>query len=153
RFFSWGYNLLVRTLLGTRVRDCDCALKVFRKETLLELLPQTEGFFVNTEMLARANRLGYHVAEAPVRHRPRLAGTSKVSLWDIPRTLRILLPYWWSRVLFPGDARSAEREAQSAEREAQSAEREAQSAGRSALRALRFALLVGVAALLLFSRL
>jgi glycosyltransferase involved in cell wall biosynthesis len=32
RFFSWGYNTLVRTLLGARVRDCDCALKVFRKE-------------------------------------------------------------------------------------------------------------------------
>src|SRR5438552_996146 len=25
RFFSWGYNRLVRLLLGTRVRDCDCA--------------------------------------------------------------------------------------------------------------------------------
>src|SRR5205823_6696403 len=50
RFFSWGYNLLVRTLLGTRVRDCDCALKVFRKEALANLLPQTRGFFVNTEM-------------------------------------------------------------------------------------------------------
>src|SRR5262245_22075863 len=28
-FLSRGYNLLARTLLGTRVRDVDCALKVF----------------------------------------------------------------------------------------------------------------------------
>src|SRR5262249_2295025 len=28
RFFSWGFNTLIRTLLGTGVRDCDCALKV-----------------------------------------------------------------------------------------------------------------------------
>src|SRR5207248_8075375 len=27
---SWGYNAAVRALLGTRVRDVDCALKVFR---------------------------------------------------------------------------------------------------------------------------
>jgi dolichol-phosphate mannosyltransferase len=102
RFFSWGYNTLVRALLGTRVRDCDCALKVFRKDALAELLPETAGFFVNTEMLTRARQHGYRVAEAGVRHRPRLRGASKVSLADIPRTLRTLLPFWWSRVLFPG---------------------------------------------------
>src|SRR5689334_13012960 len=34
RFASWGYNQLVRALLGTRVRDCDCALKVFQKDAL-----------------------------------------------------------------------------------------------------------------------
>jgi dolichol-phosphate mannosyltransferase len=102
RFASWGYNVLVRTLLGTRVRDCDCALKVFRREALARLLPQTGGFFVNTEMLTRARQLGYDVAEVGVRHRPRLGGVSKVSLGDIPRTLRALLPFWWSRVLFPG---------------------------------------------------
>src|SRR5207237_249722 len=28
RFISWGYNVVVRALLGTGVRDCDCALKV-----------------------------------------------------------------------------------------------------------------------------
>lgn len=100
RFVSWGYNLLVRTLLKTRVRDCDCALKVLRKEALATLLPETRGFFVNAEMLARARQLGYAVAEVGVRHRPRMHGSSKVSLWDIPRTLGTLLPFWWSQVLF-----------------------------------------------------
>lgn len=102
RFVSWAYNLLVRALLGTQVRDCDCALKVFRKETLARLLPETSGFFVNTEMLARARQLGYRVAEQGVRHRPRVGGSSTVSLREIPRTLKTLLPFWWSRVLFPG---------------------------------------------------
>src|SRR4051794_25876 len=49
RAVSRGYNLLVRTLLGTRVRDCDCALKVFRRAALARLLPEADGFFVNTE--------------------------------------------------------------------------------------------------------
>ncbi|MCI0456284.1 MAG: glycosyltransferase family 2 protein, partial [Gemmataceae bacterium] len=102
RFYSWGYNVLVRLLLGTRVRDCDCALKVFRKDALANLLPQSRGFFVNTEMLTRARQLGYPILQVGVRHRPRLHGSSKVTLRDIPRTLAVLLPFWWSCVLFPG---------------------------------------------------
>jgi dolichol-phosphate mannosyltransferase len=101
---SRGYNLLVRTLLGTGVRDCDCALKVFRRDALAQLLPETNGFFVNTEMLTRARQLGYGVAEVGVRHRRRLRGRSSVSLREVPRVLSELLPFWWSRVLFPGSA-------------------------------------------------
>jgi dolichol-phosphate mannosyltransferase len=104
RFLSGGFNLLVRTLLGTRVRDCDCALKVFRRDALARLLPETDGFFVNAEMLARARQLGLDVAEAGVRHRPRLRGVSKVALSHIPHVLATLVPFWWSRVLFPGTA-------------------------------------------------
>src|SRR5262249_16883457 len=102
RFLSRGYNLLARTLLGTRVRDIDCALKVFRREVLPDLLPQSRGFFVNTEMLCRARQHGHEIAVVGVRHPPRFSGTSKVSLSDVPRTLRTLLPFWWSEVLFPG---------------------------------------------------
>ena len=101
------YNLLVRTLLGTGVRDCDCALKVYRRDALGQLLPEANGFFVNTEMLTRARQLGFKVAEVGVRHRPRLQGHSSVSLREVPKVLGELLPFWWSRVLFPGAAGAA----------------------------------------------
>ena len=81
------------------MRDVDCALKVFCREALAQLLPESRGYFVNTEMLTRARQLGFGVAEVPVTHRPRLRGGSKVALTDIPRTLAVLLPFWWSRVL------------------------------------------------------
>jgi dolichol-phosphate mannosyltransferase len=110
RFFSWGYNLLARTLLGTGVRDCDCALKVFHRDVAIDLLPDTAGFFVNTEILTRARQRGYAIAEVGVSHRPRLSGTSKVSIGDIPRTLRALLPFWWTRVMFPDSAQRPEQE-------------------------------------------
>jgi glycosyltransferase involved in cell wall biosynthesis len=100
RFFSWGFNLLVRTMLGTRVRDCDCALKVFRKDALQNLLPSARGFFVNTEILTKARQLGYEVAQVGVRHRPRARGVSKVSLLDIPRILAVLLPFWWAQMVW-----------------------------------------------------
>jgi dolichol-phosphate mannosyltransferase len=103
RFFSWGYNQIVRRLIGTGVRDCDCALKVFRRDALRNLLPESTHFFVNTEMLARARQSGLPVAEIGVTHRPRRHGQSKVSLGDIPRTLAVLLPFWWSKVLFAGE--------------------------------------------------
>src|SRR5436853_2884323 len=104
RFFSWGYNQLVRRLVGTGVRDCDCALKVFRRDALAALLPESTGFFVNSEMLTRARQQGLAVAEVGVRHRPRRFGSSKVSWRDVPRTLAVLLPFWWSRVLFAGSS-------------------------------------------------
>jgi dolichol-phosphate mannosyltransferase len=109
RFLSWGYNFLVRLLLGTGVRDCDCALKLFRREALAKLLPRSRGFFVNAEMLTRARQRGLYVAEVGVRHRPRLRGRSKVSLLDVPRTLVELIPFWWNEALFVKPARPCRR--------------------------------------------
>jgi glycosyltransferase involved in cell wall biosynthesis len=102
KFYSRGYNLLARFLLGTPVRDIDCALKVFRRDVLERILPETGGFFVNTEMLTRARQLHLGIAEIGVRHRPRRRGESKVSSGDIPRVLNALLPFWWMRVMFAG---------------------------------------------------
>ena len=62
----------IELLLGTQVRDCDCALKVFRKQELSHLLPNSTNFFVNTEMLARACQHNLAVTEVGVTHRPRL---------------------------------------------------------------------------------
>jgi glycosyltransferase involved in cell wall biosynthesis len=99
RFLSWGYNVLVRLFLGTGVRDCDCALKVFQRDALQYLLPDSAGFFVNSEMLCRARQLGFAVAEVGVRHRPRRSGASKVSLAEVPRTFATLAHFWWRHVV------------------------------------------------------
>jgi dolichol-phosphate mannosyltransferase len=99
RVLSRGYNVLARALCGTRVRDVDCALKVFRREVIAGLLPEARGFFVNTEMMTRARQLGLKVAELPVTHRPRAGGESKVSLREVPRTFRTLLRFWWREVV------------------------------------------------------
>ncbi|MFQ3649813.1 MAG: glycosyltransferase [Gemmataceae bacterium] len=108
KVLSRGYNLLARTLLGTVVRDIDCALKVFQREALQALLPESHGFFVNTEMLTRARQQGFAIAEVGVRHRPRVRGCSTVSWREVPRTLGQLLPFWWTRASFAGERRSQE---------------------------------------------
>jgi glycosyltransferase involved in cell wall biosynthesis len=101
RFLSWGYNRLAKMFLGIPVHDIDCALKLFQRRCLPEIMPQSNNFFVNTEMLSRACQAGLSVAEVGVHHRPRAAGASKVSLRDIPKTLFALLSFWWSQRLFP----------------------------------------------------
>ncbi len=103
RFFSWGYNTLVQLLMGSRIRDIDCALKIYHKDSLPGILPEANNFFANTEMLSKARGQDLSVVDVGVHHRPRAAGESKVSLRDIPQTLKSLLPFWWTRVLFSGE--------------------------------------------------
>jgi glycosyltransferase involved in cell wall biosynthesis len=77
RALAWGWGILVRGLFGLRVRDIDCAFKVFRRP-LLEALPIASiGAFVNTEILVRATRAGFRIREVPVSHHPRAAGRAK----------------------------------------------------------------------------
>ncbi len=98
--YSRGYNLLVRMLLGTRVRDCDCALKIFRRDQILALELESNGFFFNGELLARARLAGHTVTEVGVSHYPRVRGESKVSILHIFPVFATLLRFWWSKVLF-----------------------------------------------------
>jgi len=99
-FLSRGYNLLVHSLLGSGVKDCDCALKLFRKNALNKILPEARNFFVNTEMLHKAACHNLNITEVPVRHRMRYAGKSKVGWKEVPKTLKTLVPYWFSNHLF-----------------------------------------------------
>ncbi len=74
------YNVLVRALLGLKTRDCDCALKLFRRRVLSQLEIEADGFLVNAEILAKLRCNGVSIAEVDVRHRRRVDGTSTVSL-------------------------------------------------------------------------
>jgi dolichol-phosphate mannosyltransferase len=101
-FCSRVYNGLVRTLVGTTVRDIDCAFKMFRRAKLEQLAITTDGFLVNTELLTQARQKGYSIVEVGVSHRPRCEGQSTVSIRHIPAVLTSLLRFWWNKVQFPG---------------------------------------------------
>ncbi|MHC4262771.1 MAG: glycosyltransferase family 2 protein [Planctomycetota bacterium] len=92
---SWTYNRLVRVLFGIRVRDVDCAFKLFRRESVQSMQLESTDFFVDTEMLAETRRLGLRMAEQGVRHYPRFAGSTTVRPSDIPRTLFTVARMWW----------------------------------------------------------
>jgi glycosyltransferase involved in cell wall biosynthesis len=91
---SWGYNLLVRILFRIRVRDVDCAFKLFRREIFDRIHIELKKFFVDTEVLAKATKLKLRITEIGVRHFPRTAGQSTVRPSHIVHTLREVVSMW-----------------------------------------------------------
>ncbi|MFB6094589.1 MAG: flippase-like domain-containing protein [Halanaeroarchaeum sp.] len=77
---SRGFNLLVRVLLGSDLRDHQAGFKAMSREAFEDLHPDVEDdhWFWDTEMLVRAQRRGYRVKEFPVDWTPM--GDSKVDL-------------------------------------------------------------------------
>jgi putative flippase GtrA len=65
---SRGYNLLLRTLMGTRFSDAQCGFKAIRRDQARALLPLTRdtGWFFDTELLVLAERAGLRIHEVPV---------------------------------------------------------------------------------------
>ncbi len=104
KFYSRGYNLVARTLLGTEVRDIDCAFKMFHREVIQSIEITTDGFLVNSEILTTATQRGCAIVEVGVSHRARVEGESTVSIAHIPVVLGDLFRFWWNRVQFAGSA-------------------------------------------------
>lgn len=91
---SWCYNRLVGVIFRVQVRDVDCAYKLMRRELIDKIDIECDDFFVDTELLARARKWNFRIAEKGVRHYPRLAGETTVRPSDIPRTLRVVARMW-----------------------------------------------------------
>jgi glycosyltransferase involved in cell wall biosynthesis len=97
---SWIYNRVVSVLFRVRVRDVDCAYKLMSREVVDQLRLESDDFFVDTEIVARARKWNFSIAQKGVRHYPRLAGETTVIPSDIPRTLRTV-GRMWRRIYFP----------------------------------------------------
>jgi len=93
-FLAWCYNLLARIIFRIRVRDIDCAFKLFRREVFDVITIESKKFFVDTEILAKATRLKMRMTEIGVRHYPRKAGSSTVRPSHVLSTIRELVQMW-----------------------------------------------------------
>ncbi|MFY9269030.1 MAG: glycosyltransferase family 2 protein [Candidatus Manganitrophaceae bacterium] len=71
---AFGWNLMVRLLLGLKVKDIDCAFKLFRNSVFRTIRIDAVGAMVNTDILVQATRMGFRIKEVPVTHFPRLSG-------------------------------------------------------------------------------
>jgi glycosyltransferase involved in cell wall biosynthesis/putative flippase GtrA len=65
---SRAYNLILRTVLATRVHDAQCGFKAVRADVARRLVPaiQDDGWFFDTELLVLAERNGLRILEVPV---------------------------------------------------------------------------------------
>ncbi|MBA3961131.1 MAG: glycosyltransferase family 2 protein [Chthoniobacterales bacterium] len=73
---AFGWKMLVRMVLGVKVRDIDCAFKVFQRSVFDRVQIRSVGAMVNTEILAQANAFGMKIHEVRVSHYPRQFGKS-----------------------------------------------------------------------------
>jgi dolichol-phosphate mannosyltransferase len=84
------YNRLQGWLLGIRVRDVNCAFKLFRKSFFEKVRLKSDGFLVDAELYARARQAGLSWKQVGVRHRPRELGSTTVRVSTVTETLREL---------------------------------------------------------------
>jgi glycosyltransferase involved in cell wall biosynthesis len=90
------YNLILRTLLGTRFRDAQCGFKALRADVARELLPLVidQAWFFDTELLVLAERAGLRILEVPVDwvddpdSRVNVLATAMADLRGVGRLLR-----------------------------------------------------------------
>ena len=91
------YNALVSMGFGLRVRDIDCAMKVFRREVFDGLRLTTDSPFLSAELLIKLRARGERIAQVGVNHYPRAAGLNTgASFGKILRTFRDLARLRWA---------------------------------------------------------
>jgi glycosyltransferase involved in cell wall biosynthesis len=71
---GWCWTKLVCFLFGMKVRDVDCAFKLYKREIFDNIQMVSSGALIDAEILARAVRRGYRLTQKPVHHYPRVAG-------------------------------------------------------------------------------
>ena len=78
-------NWLISRITGVKLHDYGCTLKVYRREVIEETKLYGE---MHRFIPALASWSGARIAEMPVNHRPRTAGTAK---YGLGRTLKVVL--------------------------------------------------------------
>jgi glycosyltransferase involved in cell wall biosynthesis len=71
--FCWG--TLVCMLFKMKIRDIDCAFKLYKREIFENIEMHSTGALIDTEILARALKKGYKIKQVGVKHYPRTSGT------------------------------------------------------------------------------
>jgi glycosyltransferase involved in cell wall biosynthesis len=73
--YARAYRLANRIFFGLKVRDVDCACKLFRREALRGVRVESGGAFFSAELLIKLSARGARIAEVGVPHYPRTAGS------------------------------------------------------------------------------
>lgn len=72
-----------RVVLGLKLRDVDCAFKVYKREVLDSIDLLCDGILIDTEIFYKAKRQGYTLKEVPVSHFPRAGGAATGNRPDV----------------------------------------------------------------------
>jgi glycosyltransferase involved in cell wall biosynthesis len=73
--YARAYRVANLVWFGLRVRDVDCACKLFRRESLEGIAVESGGAFFSAELLIKLRASGRNIVEVGVPHHPRTAGS------------------------------------------------------------------------------
>jgi hypothetical protein len=105
KFNAHSWRWLIRCLMGLRIRDLDCAFKLFPRWVVDCLQLNSEGACISAEILAQCMRGGVTIAEVPVNHFPRSAGKATgANLGVVLKAFRELPIVWQYRKMAPWTA-------------------------------------------------
>jgi len=96
-----GLNLIIRVLFRLPLRDTNCALKLFRGDVARRLTVEARGYPTPTELLVRAQTLGYRIGEAGITHYERAGGKTKLKALRTSWQMLLFLVYLkYKQILF-----------------------------------------------------
>lgn len=72
---AFGWKMWARLLFGLKVKDIDCAFKLFKKEVIDNIEIESTGALISVEFLTKIKNMGYKMAQLGVHHYPRKEGT------------------------------------------------------------------------------
>jgi glycosyltransferase involved in cell wall biosynthesis len=80
-FVSKLYNLLIQIIFSSKIKDHQCGFKFFKKNSVMKLIKKVKNkkFVWDSELLIRAQREGYRIAEVPVNWTEKKGGQLKIS--------------------------------------------------------------------------
>jgi len=80
KVISRGANFVAQLLLRPGASDLTGSFRLYKKDVLINLVQSciSKGYVFQMEMLVRANRAGYTVAEVPITFVDRVYGESKL---------------------------------------------------------------------------
>jgi hypothetical protein len=93
---AWLWTKLVSLVFDLKIRDIDCAFKLFKREVFEGMDLTCGGAMIDTEILARAQRRGFRIIQRPVDHYPRLAGRQTGAKMKVILVIgKVFNPVWW----------------------------------------------------------
>jgi glycosyltransferase involved in cell wall biosynthesis len=99
------YRVANRIFFGLKVRDVDCACKLFRRSALEGIAVESGGAFFSAELLIKLEVAGRSIAEVGVPHYRRTAGSPTGARPSV--VLRAVRDFWLLRLRMWVNARRA----------------------------------------------
>ncbi len=102
KILSYGYLIFLRILFGIKVQDLN-GLTIWRTLEVKKLKriysTESKGVFILAEIVARFQRKGLRISEAPSKYRARRAGTVKNTKFKVVRnTYEDAFKVWWKMI-------------------------------------------------------